>query len=124
MIIVDTSVWIKHLRKTDTQLVQLLDKSLVLMHPFIIGELACGNLHNRLQILTLLKNIPLAKEASHQEVLYFIEQNQLMGCGIGYIDAHLLTSTALTSDTKIWTYDKRLANLSNEIGLSITNLPV
>ncbi len=123
MIIVDTSVWIEHLRKTDTQLVQLLDKSLVLMHPFIIGELACGNLHNRLQILTLLKNIPLAKEASHQEVLYFIEHNQLMGCGIGYIDAHLLTSTALTNDTKIWTYDKRLANLSNEIGLSITNLP-
>lgn len=124
MIIVDTSVWIEHLRKTDTQLVQLLDKSLVLTHPFIIGELACGNLHNRLQILTLLKNIPSAKEASHQEVLYFIEHNQLMGCGIGYIDAHLLTSTALTNDTKIWTYNKRLENLSNEIGLSITNLPV
>ena len=124
MIIADTSVWIEHLRKTDTQLVQLLDKSLVLTHPFIIGELACGNLHNRLQILTLLKNIPSAKEASHQEVLYFIEHNQLMGCGIGYIDAHLLTSTALTNDTKIWTYNKRLENLSNEIGLSITNLPV
>ena len=117
MILVDTSVWIEHLRKNDTELVQLLNKGLVLIHPFVIGELACGNLHNRLQILMLLENLPKAKEASNQEALYFIEHNRLMGCGIGYIDAHLLASTALTNETKIWTYDKRLKTLSKGLGL-------
>ncbi len=117
MILVDTSVWIDHLRKTDTILVQLLNKSQVLIHPFIIGELACGNLHERKQILRLLENLPKAKEASNEEVLYFIESNQLMGCGIGYIDAHLLASTALTHGAKIYTYDKRLKRLSNNLGL-------
>ena len=118
MILVDTSVWIEHLRKTDTTLVQLLGKDLVLIHPLVIGELACGNLHKRSQILMLLENLPGTKEASNHEVLYFIEHNQLMGRGIGYIDAHLLASTALTNDTKLWTYDKRLNNLSNKLELS------
>lgn len=117
MILVDTSVWIDHLRKTDSKLVQLLSKGQVLMHPFIIGELACGNLHKRQQILMLLENLPKAKQASNQEVLYFIENNQLMGYGIGYIDAHLLASTALTHGAKICTYDKRLKSLSNNLGL-------
>jgi len=118
LLLVDTSVWIEHLRKTDIQLVHLLKKDIVLIHPFIIGELACGNLHNRSQILMLLENLPQSREASKQEVLYFIEHNQLMGRGIGYIDAHLLASTALTQNTKILTYDKRLKNLAKELGLS------
>jgi predicted nucleic acid-binding protein len=117
MILVDTSVWIDHLRKTETQLVQLLENTLVLMHPFIIGELACGNLQNRSQVLMLLENLPKAKEASNQEVLYFIEHNKLMGCGVGYIDAHLLASVALTDGTEIWTRDKKLKNLSKQLGL-------
>jgi predicted nucleic acid-binding protein len=117
MILVDTSVWIDHLRKTDTILVQLLNKDQVLMHPFIMGELACGNLRGRQQILILLDNLPKAKEASNQEVLYFIENNQLMGCGIGYIDAHLLAATALTHSAKICTYDKSLKRLSKILDL-------
>lgn len=119
MILVDTSVWIEHLRKTDALLVELLKKDFVLIHPFVIGELACGNLNNRLKILMLLENLPIAKEADNQEVLYFIEHNQLMGRGIGYIDAHLLASTALTDSAKLWTYDKRLQSLSVELGVSI-----
>ena len=119
MILVDTSVWIDHLRKTNPQLIQLLSKALVLTHPFIIGELACGNLHKRTQFLMLMKNLPISEEASNQEVLYFIEHNQLMGRGIGYIDTHLLASTALTAETKIWTYDKRLKNSAYDLGLSL-----
>ena len=119
MIIVDTSVWIDHLRNTNPELIQLLNKALVLTHPFIIGELACGNLHKRAQFLILMKNLPIAKEATNQEVLYFIEHNQLMGRGIGYIDSHLLASTALTAETKIWTLDKRLNNLACNLGLSL-----
>ena len=83
MILVDTSVWIDHLRKSNPQLVQLHSKALVLTHPFIIGELACENLHQRAQFLMLMENLPITKEASNQEVLYFIEHNQLMGLGIG-----------------------------------------
>ncbi len=117
MILVDTPIWIDHLRKTNSKLVQLLNKGQVLIHPFIIGKLACGNLRKRQQILLLLDNLPKTKEASNQEVLYFIESNQLMGRGIGYIDAHLLAATALTHGAKICTYDKRLKSLSNNLGL-------
>jgi predicted nucleic acid-binding protein len=113
VILVDTPVWIDHLRKTDAKLVQLLNKAQVLIHPFILGELACGNLHKRQQILMLLDNLPKTKEASNQEVMYFIESNQLMGREIGYIDAHLQASTALTHGAKICIYDKRLKSLSN-----------
>jgi predicted nucleic acid-binding protein len=119
VILVDTSVWIDHLRKNNLQLVQLLGKSRVLTHPFIIGELACGNLHKRSHFLMLMENLPLGKEASDQEALYFIEHNQLMGRGIGYIDVHLMASTALTAEAKIWTYDKRLKNRACELGLSL-----
>lgn len=118
MILVDTSIWIDHLRKTEAQLVQLLGKCEVLMHPFIIGELACGNLQNRQQILMLLENLPKAKQASDVEVLYFIEKNQLMGYGIGYVDAHLFASTAITHEAKIWTRDKRLSRVANSLSLN------
>ena len=108
MILVDTSVWIDHLRTSDTQLVNLLNDSKVCIHPMIIGELACGNLRKRDELLSLWQQLPLVAEATHQEVLFTIEQQALMGKGLGYIDTHLLTSALLQPDTQLWTRDKRL----------------
>jgi predicted nucleic acid-binding protein len=119
MILVDTSVWIDHLRTGDERLIELLDSSQVLAHPFIIGELACGNLHKRDDVLRLLNDLPQAAVASQEEVLHFIEHNKLMGQGTGYIDAHLLASTALTDTALIWTCDKRLQKIARKLKLVI-----
>ena len=108
MILVDTSVWIDHLRFGDEGLVALLQTGQVVNHHFVTGELACGNLRNRTEILKMLKSLPQVLTATEAEVLYFIEQHQLMGQGLGYIDCHLLTATALTPSTRLWTRDKRL----------------
>ena len=108
MILVDTSVWIDHLRAGDAGLAALLIGNLVLTHPFVIGELACGNLHNRAKVLTLLKDLPQAPVAANDEVLFFIERHELMGNGIGYIDAHLLAAVSLAGPAWLWTRDKRL----------------
>ena len=118
MILVDTSVWIDHLRGGEKTLVGLLNSAQVCTHQFVIGELACGNLKNRDTFLSLIKKLPAAKIAMHDEVLYFIEQNQLMGKGIGFIDSHLLASVALEQHTFLWTRDKRLALLANELGMA------
>jgi predicted nucleic acid-binding protein len=113
-------VWIDHFHHTGTQLVNLLHNERVLSHPFVIGELACGNLANRQTILALLKQLPRAPLASHDEVLTFIETRQLMGQGLGYIDAHLLAATMLAGDTVLWTNDKRLKKQATELALSFT----
>ena len=115
MILVDTSVWVDHLRRTELELVRLLDNGEVMIHPFIIGELACGNLSNRNELLTLFRNLPQAVVASHEEVMTLIEQESLMGKGLGYVDMHLLASSLL-SDCKLWTKDKRLVAVVKEIG--------
>ncbi len=107
MVIVDTSVWISHLRYGNPELENLLYDGEVVCHPFIVGELACGNIKNRNEILTLLQSLPMAVSADYDEVLQFIENNALMGRGLGYIDVHLLASAALT-DVTIWTLDKKL----------------
>ena len=86
-------------------------------HPFIIGELACSNLRNRHELLMLLGNLPQINVATDAEVLFYIEQHQLMGRGIGYIDTHLLASSALAGPIKLWTLDRRLATLAEELGL-------
>jgi len=117
MILVDTSVWIDHLRKNDMQLVQLLLSGMVVIHPFIIGEIACGNLKNRDKILSLLNNLELVKEATNKEVNYLIENQQLMGKGIGYIDAHLLASCLISQSTTIWTRDKRLLTQATRLAI-------
>jgi predicted nucleic acid-binding protein len=117
MILVDTSIWINHLRSGDERLIDLLDSSQVLVHPFVIGELACGNLRKRDEVLRLLNDLPQALVASHEEVLHFIERNKLMGQGIGYIDTHLLASTALTDTALIWTRDKRLQKIARKLKL-------
>jgi len=112
MILVDTSVWVRHLRHGEPNLKALLNDGKVLCHSFIIGELACGNLKNRTEILFLLKSLPRAVHASHGEVLLFIQNNQLMGKGMGYIDVHLLASAVLTG-VPIWTFDKKLQEASS-----------
>jgi predicted nucleic acid-binding protein len=111
MILVDTSVWIEHLRYGTAGLGALLDEGNIACHPFIIGELACSNLKNRTEILTLLKNLPVAAVANDDEVLKFVEGRQLMGKGLGYIDIHLLMSALLTG-IPLWTVDKKLQELA------------
>ena len=116
MVLVDTSVWVSHLRDGNNELASLLNEGRVLCHPFIIGELACGNLKDRAMILSFLQWLPMSIEAEHEEVLYFIENNRLMGKGIGYVDAHLIASAVLTG-IPIWTLDKQLAQVAD--GLQI-----
>lgn len=117
MVLVDTSVWVAHLRKGNIGLETLLNDGKVICHPFIIGELACGNLKNRTEILSLLQSLPMATQAEHEEVMQFIENYRLMGKGLGYIDMHLLASALLTN-VPVWTLDKKLSEVSSEIGLA------
>ena len=117
MILVDTSVWIGHLRSEDRKLTTLLNRNQVLIHPMVVGELACGNLRNRKEIMALLGGLPRILVADDDEVLFFIERHQLMGSGIGYVDVHLLAATALTQSARLWTHDLRLAQVATELNL-------
>ncbi len=108
MILVDTSLWVDHLRRSNLQLANLLQQSQVLTHPFVIGELALGNLQQRQEVLGVLRGLPGATVATDDEVLSLIERQALHGIGIGYIDAHLLASARLNAGCKLWTLDKRL----------------
>lgn len=123
MILVDTSVWVAHLRARDETLVQLLHAGQALTHPFVIGELALGNLPQRRQILNDLRLMPHALVASHHEVLHFVDEHRLFGIGIGYVDAHLLAATQLTDDTILWTRDKRLHSVADRLSLA-ASLPL
>jgi len=118
MILVDTSIWVDHLRAGDEDLSTLLNNSQVLMHPFVLGELACGNLRNREMVLRLLKDLPHAALATDDEVLFFIERHALMGRGIGYVDAHLLAAVMLDGAAQMWTRDKRLRAVADSLTLS------
>lgn len=117
MILVDTSVWIDHFRCSSCLLVKCLENAEVLIHPWVIGELACGNLQNRRGILRLLNDLPGVVLPSHEEAMIFLERHSLMGRGIGYVDLHLLTATALTEGASLWTSDKRLRTVARELGL-------
>lgn len=119
MILVDTSVWIDHLRRGDAELVSMLSEGQVLVHPWIIGELACGNLQDRRLVLDLLQSLPSAPVANTGEVLFFIEKHALMGRGIGYVDVHLLAAARLAG-TRLWTRDKRLVVVADELGMAYT----
>jgi predicted nucleic acid-binding protein len=116
VILVDTSVWVEHLNAAGSPLAWYLEQGQVLMHPFVLGELACGNLRNRQQLLALLQQLPTTPRASDAEVLYFIDQHQLMGKGIGYVDAHLLAAVALSGTQGLWTRDRRLAQVAEALG--------
>jgi len=117
MVLVDTSVWVSHFQEGSPQFEALLMKGRVVCHPFIIGELACGNLKNRKEILSLLEALPAATIADHKEVLYFIEQHQLMGIGLGYVDVYLLASAHL-SRIRFWTRDKKLMEAAVKLNAS------
>ncbi len=118
MILADTSVWIDHFRSEDLYLASLLDRNEILIHPMVIGELACGNVSNRTEVFSMLRLLPRVPVASDGEVLFFIEYHQLMGRGIGYIDAHLLASAAMSSPTQLWSKDRRLMELAGELGVA------
>ncbi len=117
MTLVDTSVWVEHLRHGLPRLARHLQEGEVLIHPWVIGELACGNLRNRSQVLELMQGLPAATVASDAEVLLLIERDGLMSLGIGYMDAHLLASARL-SHCRLWTQDRRLAAVAQEQGLA------
>lgn len=116
--LVDTSVWVDHFRCGNGALIRLLNRGEVRSHPFVIGELSCGNLRSRKEILSLLAALPQAVVAGHQETLAFVEANRLMGRGIGWVDVHLLASARLMG-IPLWTLDRRL----NEVAGSLALLP-
>lgn len=119
MILVDTSVWVDHLRSNDEVLVFLLNRGQAITHPFVVGELALGHLKNRQTVIEALQELPLATVATDREVIDFIENNQLHGQGIGYVDAHLLAAVRLTPGTTLWTRDKRLRMAGDKLGLTL-----
>lgn len=121
MILVDTSIWIDHLRKRNDDLSRLLEQGLVLTHPFIIGELACGSMRNRQEILELLTTLPAAVAAEHHEVLHFIEAKHLYDAGIGWIDVHFLASAHL-SQAPLWTSDMRLRRAAESLGIAYNSV--
>jgi len=114
VILVDTSVWVEHFRIGNSRLAQMLEATEVLCHPFVIGELACGNLRARRDILELLANLPALQAVSHEEALHFLETRALHGQGLGWVDIHLLASAALAS-ASVWSLDRRLANAAARV---------
>lgn len=118
MLLVDTSIWIDHLNGQDGSLSWYLEEGQVLIHPFVIGELACGNLKHRSQIIALLHDLPQLPTASEFEVLYFLERQQLMGMGLGYIDIHLLAAVTIAGNCTLWTRDKRLHEVATAFGVA------
>ncbi len=118
MILVDTSVWIDHLRRSSHTLTELLDRHAVLAHPFVVGEVALGSMRNRDEIVASLQDLPHAVSAGDDEVLACIAANDLAGTGIGYVDAHLIASVLLTPRTLLWTRDKRLHAVATELSIA------
>ena len=117
MVLVDTSIWIIHLRQGDRQLEKLLMDAEVMCHPFILGELACGNLKNRSEIISLLQALPMTPTIEFDEFLFFVERNQLMGKGVGFVDVQLLASAQLAG-VQLWTADKRLKSAAGQLKLT------
>jgi predicted nucleic acid-binding protein len=117
MVIVDTSIWVTHLRQGSRQLEKLLMDAEVMCHPFIIGELACGHLKNRNEIISLLQSLPMAPTIEFDEFLFFIDRNRLMGKGVGFVDVNLLASSQLIG-IPLWTADKRLKSAADLLELT------
>jgi hypothetical protein len=107
VILVDTSVWVDHFRRGSAALVALLDRGEVVTHPFVVGELACGRMRARRQILAMLGGLPSVPTLSHAEAMHFLDAHHLDGAGLGWIDVHLLAAAAL-SEVPLWTLDRRL----------------
>ncbi len=119
-VLADTSIWVNHLREGEKHLIQLLEQGFVVCHPFIIGELACGSLKKRREIIQLLEALPVVNVLEHYEVMDFIESRKLMSKGIGYVDVHLLGSSLL-SNTPLWTLDKSLKKSAKLLNIDYSN---
>ena len=119
MILVDTSIWISHFRYGHSSLQMLLQEGRVVSHPFIIGELACGNIQNRIEILSLMQSLPMLDVVEHEELLQFIEHNALMGTGLGFVDVHLMASAVL-ADIPLWTQDKNLKQACSRLSIDFS----
>jgi predicted nucleic acid-binding protein len=118
VILVDTSVWADHFRTRDIELGGLLERAMVLTHPFVIGEVALGNLRERRTTLDALRHLREARVASPAEILRLIEAERLAGSGVGYVDVHLLASARLTAGARLWTRDKRLSAAADRLGVA------
>lgn len=118
MILVDTSIWIDHFRAADPQLIALLDRNAVLTHPFVIGEIALGSVAKRAEVLRYLNHLSSVVVATHDEAMIFIERHQLTSAGLGYVDANLLASVALTPGAALWSRDKNLRAGATRCGLA------
>ena len=116
MVLVDTSVWVSHLRHGNSRLQKLLEEGRVACHPFIIGELACGNINNRTEIISLMQALPMLNVVEHEELLLFIEHNKMMGTGLGFVDAHLLAA-AMLAGIPLWTQDKKLKQACSRLSI-------
>ncbi len=119
MVLVDTSVWIDHFRKASRKLASLLEAEDVAIHPFVLGELACGNLGNRKEVIALFHALPGTTKVEDDELLLFIDRHRLMGRGIGLVDAHLLASCCIDS-CLLWTRDKRLRVVAKEMNIEFS----
>lgn len=122
MILVDTSIWVDHLRRGDPKLAQLLEQAHVLGHPAVLGEIALGSLAHRAEVLSLLAHLPQALSLSENEVSELIHGRRIFGRGIGYVDAQLLASALITPDARLWTRDARLAEVAIELGCAAEGL--
>jgi predicted nucleic acid-binding protein len=118
LILADTAIWVDHLHHGDDRMAALLDAGYVVMHPYIIGEIALGNLRNRAGILDRLRLLPMTTAATDEEVLGFIERHRLFGAGVGYVDVHLLASTLLTAGARLWTRDRRLKEAAERLDIA------
>jgi predicted nucleic acid-binding protein len=117
-ILADTSVWIDHFRRSDERLGALLARRAVVLHPFVLGELALGSDIKFRKVVDDLKDLPRVTVPDHDELLEFILQSRLSGSGIGYVDAHLLASALLTPDTRLWTRDKKLRVVAERLQIA------
>ena len=122
MILVDTSIWVDHLREPESELKTLLSANDVLMHPMVIGELACGNMRNRKQALEQWHSLPRINEANHEQVISLIEKKNLMGRGLGFVDVHLLCSVLNYPGSQLWTRDKKLNGIANKLNIAFQKI--
>lgn len=118
MLLVDTAIWVDHIRKSDDDLERLLDDEMVLVHPFVVGEIALGLMKNLDLVVARLRKLPAAPIVKPDEVIALVKKAKLQGSGIGYVDAHLLASTLLTPGTKLWTRDRRLQAAAQRLAIA------
>ncbi len=119
-VLVDSSVWVEHFKQRNEHLVTLLEANLVVCHPFVVAEVACGTLPNRKAIISMLSALGITQVATQGELLTLLEARQLYGRGCGFVDLSLLASALLGVNTFIWTLDKRLELLASQVGRAFT----